>query len=398
MSESRHIPIQIRCILWGRAAGRCEFSGCNRLVSYHSKTKETANLAEAAHIIGFSEDGPRGEGDISEELAKDVLNLMLLCKECHKIIDTNKHKYPVELLRKMKETHEHRIVTVTGIDVDRQSHILLYGANVGEHNSPVSYKKAACAMLPEWYPADTTPISLGMVNSSFQDKNVDFWRIESVHLHNMVAQQVRPRLANGSIEHLSIFSFAPQPLLMLLGFLLSDIPAAEVYQLHREPPNWKWQDHHPDGFEYVVQEPTEVKGPPALVLALSATVTDDRVNAILGDGATIWRVTVAEPHNDFLKSRQQLQRFRETIRPLMNRIKTRHSETAVLHVFLAAPVAIALDMGRVIMPKADLVLRIYDEHKSLGGFVHALDLDAGSRLKRGAQRPMRNGNENSVAF
>ena len=64
----------------------------------------------------------------------------------------------------------------------------------------------------------------------------------------------------------------------------------------------------------------------------------------------------------------------------MDQIKVQHGEQGVIHVFPAVPVAIAVDFGRVIMPKADLPLRIYDENKALGGFSHALDLGAGSRL------------------
>ena len=375
MSETRHVPVPVRCMLWGRAAGRCEFSGCNKPVSFHSETNETVNLADIAHVIGFSADGPRGEEDISKELAKDISNLMLLCKECHRTIDTNKANYPVDRLRNMKASHERRIEIVTGIIESKRSHILLYGANVGNHASPLSYQKAANAMLPDWYPAETTPIAIGMVNSSFRDHTREFWRIESMQLRNMVSQHVRPRLASGNIEHLSVFAFAPQPLATLLGFLLSDIPVAEVYQLHREPADWKWQGH-PAGFDYIVDEPASLSGPPALVLALSATITDDRVMSVLKDGATIWRVTVPEPHNDFLKSRQQLGRFRELMRPLMDRIKARHGQNAALHVFPAAPIAIAVELGRIIMPKADLPLRLYDENQQLGGFVHALDIDA----------------------
>jgi hypothetical protein len=90
MAKSRYIPEPIRCMLWGRAAGRCEFAGCNQPVSWHRETKETVNIAEAAHIIGFSEDGPRGEEELSEELARDISNLMLLCRNCHKPIDANR--------------------------------------------------------------------------------------------------------------------------------------------------------------------------------------------------------------------------------------------------------------------------------------------------------------------
>lgn len=373
MSSDRSIPLPVRCMLWGRAAGRCEFTGCNKPVSFNSKTKEAVNLAQAAHIIGFSPEGPRGENDLSEPLSKDISNLMILCGECHKTIDTNKASYPVDLLKQMKTTHEQRIERVSGIAENKQSHILLYGANVGEHASPLTYTHAASAIMPGWYPAENAPIALGMVNSSFRDRDDEFWRIESTQLRNMVSQRLRPRLASGEIKHLSVFAFAPQPLAALLGFLLSDIPSAETYQLHREPPGWRWQENPPD-FHYIVTEPADSSHAPALVLALSATITDDRITSVLKGGASVWRLTIPEPHNDYLKSRMQLRQFRQTIRPLLDRIKARHGHGAVLHVFPAVPLAVVVELGRVLMPKADLPLRIYDENRDLGGFVHALDI------------------------
>jgi hypothetical protein len=376
---SRRIPLDVRCMLWGRAAGRCEFAGCNQAVSWHHETKETVNIAEAAHIIGFSEDGPRGEKELSEELARDISNLMLLCRNCHKPIDANRDQYPVELLRKMKYAHEQRIELVTSIAPERKSVIVLYGANVGEHSSPLTYEKAARAMFPDWYPAERTPIQLGLVNSSFLDHSPEFWRTEAQQLRSMVAQRVRPRLANGDIAHLSLFGFAPQPLLMLFGFLLSDIPTAETYQLHREPPDWKWQAG-PDGFEFIVERPAGNGGDAALVLALSATIIDRRVHEVLGEKIAIWRISAPEPHNDFLKSRSQLSAFREAARRTLDQIKANHGERATIYVFPAVPVSVAVDFGRIVMPKADLPLRIYDENKSNGGFAHALDLDAANRL------------------
>jgi hypothetical protein len=145
-----------------------------------------------------------------------------------------------------------------------------------------------------------------------------------------------------------------------------------VYQLHREPLDWRWQDR-PAGFRLVVEEPEQTSGPPALVLSLSATITDDRIRAVLDD-ATIWRVTTPAPNNDLLKSREQAREFRTQLRVLMDRIKLRHGEKAEIHIFPAMPVAFAVDLGRIIMPKADLPLRIYDENKAGGGFLHALEL------------------------
>jgi len=44
-------------MLWGKAAGRCEL--CNKPLYQHSITQDELNLAEAAHIVGQGEQGPR---------------------------------------------------------------------------------------------------------------------------------------------------------------------------------------------------------------------------------------------------------------------------------------------------------------------------------------------------
>ncbi len=375
MSESRYIPIRIRCILWGRSAGRCQ--KCNIPLSWDPQTKANANLAEAAHIIGFSENGPRPERDIPDEYINDITNLMLLCRLCHTpIVDANEEEYTVERLRKMKRAHEEQVELVTAIGRERSSHILLYGANVGDHNPMVSYQLSAPALISDGrYPASKIPLTLSMLNSTFRDRTGEFWQIEAQQLRTMVTQHVKPRLRPGDVEHLSIFAIAPQPLLVLLGYLLCDINyAARVYQLHRDPSGWAWQNH-PNEFEYVIERPDGAMGEPALVLALSAAVDDGRIFAQTGDDTAIWRITVPKPENDYLKSAQQLQQFRNLVRPLLDEIKDRYPSGTLLNVFPAAPVSVCVELGRAIQPKAHMPLRLWDENKDLGGFVHALDIN-----------------------
>jgi hypothetical protein len=58
----------------------------------------------------------------------------------------------------------------------------------------------------------------------------------------------------------------------------------------------------------------------------------------------------------------------------MDRIKSLHGHDSILHLFPAVPVSVAVEIGRVWMPKADLPLRIYDQNRKLGGFEHAFDV------------------------
>jgi hypothetical protein len=365
------IPLDVRCMLWGCAGGRCQYSSCNRPVHIHPRSKETANLADAAHIIGCSASGPRGEHQLSAALAKDLSNLLLMCKICARVIDKNKAKYPVNLLRRWKREHEERVRTATGITPDKKTSVVLFGADIGDMTSPLSGKATHSALFPHWYPAAEHPIELGFGKSGIKDRDATFWKSEADNLHSQFKHEVQGPISTGKIEHLSIFAIAPQPLLMYLGSLMTDLTPVEVYQRRREPATWTWKADS-KGFDYVCERPTTATGTPALVLALSATITDTRITSVL-PGASIWRITHANPNNDFLKERGQLERFRQVFRGLLDEIKAQHGEGVTLHVFPAVPVAVAVEAGRVRMPKADLPFRIYDQ-QSERGFIHVMDI------------------------
>ncbi len=363
-----HIPEKVKIRIWGKAAGRCQYDGCNKPLWQDSLTKAEFNIAYIAHIIADKPGGPRGDLDLSEKLKADISNLMLMCDQHHRLIDREDlNGHPVERLREMKRKQEKRIELLTSLMENKRSYVLLYGANVGRHNAAVSWKKATQAMFPNWYPAEKPAIELSLKNSSFQDHEKNYWLIERENLHRKISQLVTPRLAAGHVDHFSIFALAPQPLLMELGRLLSDIPAAEVYQLHREEPNWIWQKQ-PEGFDYILHEAEASNETVALNLSLSATIDNSRITSVLCNDVSIWTLTIENPNNDFLNSREQLILFRQKFRQLLDRIKAKHGQDIVLHLFPAVPVSVAVEIGRVWMPKADLPLRIYDQNRQTDGF------------------------------
>jgi hypothetical protein len=375
---TRHIPHPVQLLLWGKAAGHCEFRGCNQILWRSPVTQEPVNIAEKAHIYAFSAGGSRGNEGLKPEEINDIANLMLVCHACHRTIDKEKDggRYTAALLQEMKSEHEARIERVTGIDPSHKSHVVLYGANIGDHDSPLSREATEQNLFPARYPAEDRPIELGMHNCSLKDNAADFWHLQRQQLIAMFDRRVRERMAEGAIEHMSVFALAPQPLLMLLGSLLTDLPNVDVFQLKKEPKGWQWEEDD-GGLEFLIEEPPEKTGTPALVLALSATVIDDRIRAVLGNDVAIWRVTVPQPNNDMLRSREQLQRFRQLARTLLDRIKAHHGQDAVLHVFPAAPASVCVELGRVRMPKADLPWQVYDQVNELGGFVPTVQIPPG---------------------
>ena len=66
--------------------------------------------------------------------------------------------------------------------------------------------------------------------------------------------------------------------------------------------------------------------------------------------------------------------FRFVFRQLLDRIKAKHGQDVLLHIFPAVPVSVAIEIGRVFMPKADLPIRIYDQNRQAGGFIATIDI------------------------
>jgi len=365
----------VRYLLWAKSAGRCEFDGCNKPLWRDNLTQIEMNFADVAHIIGNRPDGPRGDVILSETYCNDVSNLMLMCMDHHRMIDRITKVYSDDVLRQMKIIHEERIERLTEIKTDKTSHVLIYRGMIGEHQPKIDYREAWSAMAPEWYPSSRMPIELGLPNSPFQDNEENFWRFEEESLERQFNTKVKPFLfSDTERNHFSIFAFAAQPLLVKLGSLFSDIHPAEVYQRHREPQTWEWVPG-PERFEYQVIEPKLVENIVALNLSLSATIETSRIKQVFGEQKySEWKLTIENPNNDFLKSKAQLQMFRTEFRTLLNRIKAEHGENSILHIFPAVPVSIAVEIGRVWQPKADLPMVIYDQNRKSTGFVKALSI------------------------
>jgi len=375
---TRHISSDVERELWAKAAGRCQFNGCNRPLYKSSVTQERVNVSEKAHIYSFSKDGPRGWGPFitNKKRLNEISNLMLMCHDCHKLIDQDKEgiKYSADLLRQWKREHEQRVHIVTGIATHKKSHVVMYGANIGDERSPLQFFDAVEAMFPNMYPVDQKPIDLSM-SCEHEDSNTDYWTSEKNHLSKIFDRHIHPQIKENNPAHFSVFSLAPQPLLMHLGALFTDKIAVDVYQPIREPKTWKWQGYL-DGFDFIINAPSNISGTPALVVSLSDRIAHDRVTSIIGSDACIWEITVPREflHNDFLRSPAQLSQFRQAIRKLMISMKEKHGQSTPVHVFPAMPVSCAVEMGRARMPKADMPWVIYDQNHKVGKFLKAFEI------------------------
>lgn len=341
------IPNKIQIALWAKAAGRCQYRGCNKeLTGDLIAGREDGKFGFIAHIVADSADGPRGDPIRSPALARDLDNLMLLCATHHKGVDVDYlADHPEPVLREMKAEHEDRLAIVTGMDQERAAHVLRFSANIGLRDSLVSTRSIFMAMPPDRHPAEGRTIDIELIGSDYADHEERYWQLQQDNLRRLFSRKVKERIEQKEIRQLSVFALAPQPLLIELGHLLGDIVPVSVHQRYREPQTWRWQ---PDqaAISFSIEEHSgRADAPVALKLALSATINDERIRAVMGEEVAIWSLTAREPHNDIMRRPEDLVEFKRHLRRLLDRIKAHHGEKAEINIFPAVPNSAAVEIG-----------------------------------------------------
>lgn len=376
MSKTK-IPPRTLFILWAQSAGRCEYDGCNVILYEDLLTKVKSNYAYVAHIVADEPGGPRGDAVRSSLLAKEISNLMLLCDVHHRLIDRDDVAgHPEERLLRMKHKHEERIRLLTEIKDEKRSNVVLYGSNIGRHDTPLNLNCANEGLVPFRFPAEASCIELSLKNNASEDHTPEFWETEVKNLERLFERKITLQRAERSVKHYSVFGLAAQPLLIKLGTLFGDIFPADVYQLKKEPEStWAWFEDDSSIVNYIVNRPEHKTDTVALKFSLSAKISDARITKVLGDDCSIWELTTNNPHNDFIRRKEHLSEYKTIVRSLLDEIKLVHGEDVKLHIFPVMPVSANIELGRVWNPKSQLPLVLYDQNRKTGGFTKAFEIE-----------------------
>lgn len=117
-ARGRRIKRDVVVRLVAAAGGFCERPGCRTGSLWHELPNgDAVKLAEVAHIVAASDDGPRGREDVGTPDLVSFDNLILLCPTCHTIVDRAPDDYPVEALQAWKAAHEDRLRELLSVRV-----------------------------------------------------------------------------------------------------------------------------------------------------------------------------------------------------------------------------------------------------------------------------------------
>jgi len=370
--------------LWVRAGGRCEFHGCNDYLLQDTLTTNSAKLADIAHIIARSQDGPRGKDAMLLSERNRIENLFLACTKHHRLIDNKAMvaKYSKETLIGYKRTHEERIRYVTGLGDENETVIVRMIGKIRGNTTSISNEEIREAVLKS---SDRYPRYLGGehhveidLSGIAEDDLSRYWRDGVQKIQDVVDRRLTPAIHKNEIRHLSVFAFARIPFLAYLGFSLGDKLPLDIFQKHRKGnEGWVWPKCQRERrFVFRKERNGTDKSCIAVKLSLSGEVLADQLPPEISHDFTVYslRPKGSKPGRSLLSSKASLAQFRQVYACLLREIEAKYPFARSIHIFPAIPIPAALSLGRELLRDVSPSLLIYDSGPS--GFEQAIKINS----------------------
>lgn len=355
--------------LWVRSGGRCAV--CNK---YLLDINYDISLGEMAHVVGWNKASrsPRGEADLPMGDRNTVENLILLCADDHKIVDTKEllEEFTIERLMQCKLAHEDRIFHLTSLGLDSQSVVLrVFGGIRGvsvelskEHAREVIFKsERKFAMFTDSFDRHGLEINLNNLPEP-EDNWEAYWSIGQSIIDNSL-HLVKEAVEKGSARHLSIFALTRIPLLVYLGYRLDDKIPTDLYQKHRgENETWLWSETDAIETFKIERIVTKRSENVVLVLSLSGSIDDSRLPNDVIENNSLYVITPVGmiPNRNIMRNKASFKNFESIYHEFLSMIELEEKMCKEVHLFAAVPTTGAIVLGRGIMRDAHPALTIYD--------------------------------------
>ncbi|MDX2250123.1 MAG: SAVED domain-containing protein [Bacteroidia bacterium] len=377
MAQRKSIPETTKLRLWTEAGGRCQRSGCNERLWEHKLTLSDGNFAQMAHIIGASENGPRGQQKVSILAQTDFENLMLLCAACHKEIDADSEKYPETLLREWKRDHEERIEIQTNITRHiHRSTILIFTAKIKDRMPQVNDAATHNAIFPK-FPTTKRPLRIEFPN--FGRENLAEWESAKTDIEKRIRTMQNDGYDGKTVTHLSVFAIGPMPLLMYLGKCIGDTISANIHHANRNSSDtnntWTWAQESDDiHFQFKEIQRNDHATKVAVLLSVSDSVTNGKVSSVVKDDWSVYEIAIENPSPHLKLAPDHIDQYSKIFRNLLNQIQERNGLKCEVNIFPAIPAALAVESGRVLLPTKDPVIWVYEFISEKKEFIKVLGL------------------------
>lgn len=370
---SRHISERATLELWVRSGGRCAW--CNKFLLEEPWFERPINLGERAHIAGWTDapGSPRGDSSLPVPERNDPKNLVLLCQDCHTVIDhvATRADYPEEVLLEIKRSHEELIRHLTDMAHDRATTVLrVFGMIRGsmpemardEAMRTVIDAAGRYACFPLAVDRHSIELDLSQIPEPEDLADGSYWRIGQLKIDG-VAARIAEAVQDKHIRHISVFAMARIPLMVYLGYALGDKVPIDLYQKHRgKDENWMWPEDEPaTSFEGCKVKDGPTGAGVVVVLSLSGTFALTDLPAEVAEFSVYeLRPAGVTPNPNLFRSRATLDAFAREFQDLLAELEQTDKNIDGIHLFGAVPITAALACGRTVMRHVYPPVSVYD--------------------------------------
>lgn len=335
------------------SGGICSFEGCSKRLIENTNGSLT-NIGIKAHIIGHAKNSARHqymeEYGYTQATLEDVSNLMLMCYYHSKLIDDERTRdqFPPDRLFQMKKNHEEWVSSWSA--AEKKKSVALIYKKLGNPITEIRYDGEIPYLLVEALEDQI----------EFVDSSTEGWnnaKRNNEELLDDFMELVRER----DVDVAEVFPLSPIPLLIHMGFLLTDTISLCVYQFDRE--NEVWVMNKPEetkNEEIKVEQESKINGVEdlAVLVSISGKVKVKDVEEAISNNFDYLSFTINNPgvkrvlYRNDVKSIQSI--VKEQVESLIQDLDYER-----IHLFLAGPAGLALEIGRGINPRIWGEVRLY---------------------------------------
>lgn len=375
-------PVRER--LWGKSAGRCVL--CARSVIDDKTFWHDINVGELAHNVGASDgaNSPRGNSALTAQQRSDEENLLLLCHDCHRRIDSEAHRgdYSVEFLREKKAEHERRVREVTDFPTLRSAIVLRVTATIRGTHSPASPRQISESLRSEGLTGLGASTRNGIFAVDLPDAETNEWSwAKAVGDLDRAVERVAEAVAAGDCETVAVMALAPIPILTYLGSRLDDKTEMILFPRRRtdDVAAWSWPadiTREPVQFLVSAGEPNPATADVCVLVNVSGTISSEFLPTPLREAPQlIIEPNGATPSPDLIASKADLESFAGAWRNALASIEASWPNAVRVHVLAAVPTTVAIAMGRHHMRDAHPDLHLY-QRRSDGTYDAVLEVQS----------------------
>lgn len=348
MGKRNEMPEKVKKELWIKSAGRCELCNKDLTVAYLSRGQFN-NYSQMAHIVAYSENGPRAVEFASKDDSYE--NLMLLCHDCHKTIDDHPSEFNIVYLRNAKQEHCDRVRKALDMLTNEQYVLIEYSSTVSRNNERIC-RDGVCAALCDANLFCTDRIVI------LEDRND-----ESKYLIKTLKQnfdkRIRSEWNDGKSPKYCIFAFGPMYCLIKLGSFFSNYKN-EIKIAIKTRKQWILTETT-ESLKYIVNEPDNVVLSNEVVLEvnISAPSNASEIEKYFPD-MDKWSITVSKPGINIVTDLADVRSFGNTVTETLDRILRKYPNGTVIHVIPRMCNALAVQFGISVMSKVHTMVKVYD--------------------------------------